>query len=99
MSEEWSEWLDFGRASIEAVPESPGVCLMHTSMKVLYIGGSANIRKTLLDCLSDECTNKAKRFHYLLTPSYDQVKDRMLKEYADKHNGKLPACMEQQKAL
>ncbi|SRR5581483_3614470 len=99
MSEQWSEWLDFSRASIDTVPESPGVCMMHVSMKVMYIGGSTNIRKTLLECLSDECMSKAKRFHYLLTPSYDQVKEQMLKEYSNKHGGKLPFCMEAQKTL
>ena len=96
---EWSEWLDFDRASVDSVPESPGVCMMHASMKVMYIGGSANIRQTLLECLSDQCTSKAKRFHYLLTPSYDQMKEQMLKEYADKHGGNLPLCMEPEKAL
>lgn len=96
---EWSEWLNFDKAIVEAVPESPGVCMMHASMKVLYIGGSQNIRQSLLECLSDECTSKAKRFHYLLTPSYDQMKEQMLKEYAEKHSGSLPVCMEAHKAL
>ena len=96
---EWSEWLNFDRGSVEAVPESPGVCMMHASMKVMYIGGSQNIRQTLLERLSDECTCKAKRFHYLLTPSYDQMKEQMLKEYAEKHCGSLPMCMGPQKAL
>lgn len=96
---EWSEWLNFDRASVEAVPESPGVCMMHASMKVMYIGGSQNIRQTLLERLSDECTSKAKRFHYLLTPSYDQMKEQMLKKYAEKHGGSLPMCMGPQKAL
>jgi hypothetical protein len=96
---EWSEWLNFDRASVDTVPESPGVCMMHASMKVMYIGGSPNIRQTLLERLSDECTSKAKRFHYLLTPSYDQMKEQMLKEYAEKHGGSLPICMGPQKAL
>jgi hypothetical protein len=96
---EWSEWLDFDRANIESVPESPGVCMIHASMKVMYIGGGANIRQTLLKCLLEKCTSKAKRFHYLLTPSYDQVKEQMLKEYAEKHGGSLPICMGSQKTL
>ena len=96
---EWSAWLDFDRVSVESVPESPGVYMMHASMRVMYIGGSANIRQTLLGHLSVECTSKAKRFHYLLTPSYDQMKREMLKEYADKHGGSLPLCMGPEKAL
>ena len=51
--EEWSQWLDFDKASVEGVPEFSGVCVMHASMKVLYIGGSENIRQALLECLSD----------------------------------------------
>jgi len=73
--------------------------MMHANMKVMYIGGSANIKQTLVECLSDECMSKAKRFHYMLTTSYDLVKDQMLKEYADKHGGKLPLCMEGQNML
>jgi hypothetical protein len=96
---EWSEWLDFDRTSVESVPESPGVCMMHASMKVMYIGGSANIRQILLECLLDSCTSKAKRFHYLLTPLYDQMKEQMLKDYAEKHGGSLPVCMGPRKAL
>ena len=93
--EEWSQWLDFDKARVEGVPESSGVCVMHASMKVLYIGGSENIRQTLLECLSDPCAGKAKRFRYMVTPSYGQVKEQLLKEYAEKHAGKMPLCMDQ----
>jgi hypothetical protein len=90
---EWSQWLDFDRASVESVPESPGVCVMHANMKTLYIGGSTNVRQELLGKLSDPCTAGAKRFKYLLTPDFEAVKDQQVKEYAGKH-GKLPPCMQ-----
>lgn len=90
----WSEWLDFDRQGVEQVPEAPGVYMMHASMKVMHIGGSDNMRATLLQLLSDPCASKAKRFHYMSTESYAQTKDQLLKEYADKHAGKLPSCME-----
>lgn len=99
MSDEWSQWLDFDMANVEAVPESPGACVMHASMKILYIGGGPNIRQELLIRLSDPCTGKAKRFRYMLTPSYEKTKEQTLKEYTEKHGGQLPLCMEQQKAL
>lgn len=99
MGDEWSQWLDFDRANIEAVPESAGVCVMHASMKVLYIGSGQNVRQVLLARLSDQCTGKAKRFRYTLTPSFESIKEQMLKEYAEKHGGQLPLCMGQQKAL
>jgi hypothetical protein len=95
MSEEpWSEWLDFDINRIRSVPESSGVFVMHASMKIMYIGGSENIRHALLERLSDPCTGKAKRFRYLLTPSFAEKSDQMLKEYAQKHAGKPPLCME-----
>ena len=92
MSSEWSQWLDFDRPSVEMVPESPGVCVMHASMKILYIGGSPNVRQELLGKLSDPCTGKAKRFRYIATPDFESVKEQQVKEYTSKH-GKLPPCM------
>lgn len=94
MSYEWSQWLDFDRANVEAVPESPGVCVMHASMKILYIGAGQNIRKELLGRLSDQCTAKAKRFKYLVTPVFESIREQQVNEYVSKH-GKLPPCMEQ----
>ena len=83
----WSEWLDFDKTTIETVPESPGLYKMHVSMKILYIGSSTqNIKKSLIDCLSDTCISKAKRFHYALTASSDKVREQLLNEYRTKHN-------------
>lgn len=93
MSDDWSQWLDFDRANIEAAPESPGVCVMHASMKILYIGGSQNIRQELLHRLSDPCAGKAKRFRYIMTPEFETVKEQQVKEYVSKHS-KPPPCME-----
>ena len=90
----WSEWLDFDRKGVEQVPESPGVYMMHASMKVMHIGGSDNMRSALLQLLSDPCTSQAKRFHYMSTQSHAETRDKMLKEDAEKHAGKLPSCME-----
>ena len=90
----WSEWLDFDKSTIETIPESPGLYKMHASMKILYIGSSTqNIKKSLIDCLSDPCVSKAKRFSYALTESPDKVKEQLLNDYCSKHNGKLPECM------
>ena len=78
----WSEWLDFDKTTIETVPESPGLYKMHVSMKILYIGSSTqNIKKSLIDCLSDTCISKAKRFSYALTTSSDKVREQLLNEY------------------
>jgi hypothetical protein len=97
-NEGWSQWLDFDRTSVEALPESPGVCVMHASMKILYIGAGQNIRRELSSLLENPCTSKAKRFRYILTPEFDAKKEQHLKEYLSKH-GRLPPCMEQNNAL
>ncbi|HXV46519.1 MAG TPA: hypothetical protein VD736_07600 [Nitrososphaera sp.] len=94
MSHDWSQWLDFDRATVEAVPELPGVCVMHAGMKILYIGGSQNVRQDLLTKLSNPCTANAKRFKYLVTSAFKVVKEEQVKEYVSKH-GRLPPCMEQ----
>jgi hypothetical protein len=90
----WSQWLDFDSASVGTAPESAGICVLHASMKIMYIGGAGNIRDLLRERLSDSCTSKAKRFRYRITAHYEQEKDQLLKEYAEKHEGKLPLCME-----
>lgn len=90
---EWSQWLDFDRQNVEAVPESPGACVMHASMKTLYIGGSRNVRQELLGRLADPCTSKAKRFRYIVIDDFEGVKEQQVKEYVGKH-GKLPPCMD-----
>ena len=95
MSQEWSEWLDFDKAHVDSVPEAAGVYLMHAGMKVMHIGGSENIRKTLQNLLTDPCAGKAKRFHYMQTQNHTSVADELLRDYKEKHQGKLPSCMEQ----
>ena len=90
----WSDWLDFDRQGVEQVPEAPGVYVMHASMKVMHIGGSNNMRAALLQLLSDPCASKARRFHYMPTQSHAEMKEQLLKDYAEKHAGKLPSCME-----
>jgi excinuclease UvrABC nuclease subunit len=93
---DWSQWLNFDKSNIIAVPELPGVYKMHESMKILYIGGSQNLRESLLGCLSRPCISKSKRFSYALTQSdIDKLKDQLINNYRSKHNNKLPTCMEE----
>jgi hypothetical protein len=92
----WSEWLDFNQSNITtpAIPDKSGVFKVHASMKILYIGSSMNLRKSLLESLSDPCIGKARRFSYLVTEKAEQVKDQLLNEYRESHDGNLPACMD-----
>jgi hypothetical protein len=91
---DWSPWLDFERDTIANIAESNGVYKIHAGMKILFIGSSQNLRESMLGCLSDPCISKAKRFSYALIESADKVKDQLLNEYRNKHNGRLPTCME-----
>jgi excinuclease UvrABC nuclease subunit len=93
---DWSQWLDFDKRNIIAVPELPGVYKMHESMKILYIGSSQNLREALLDCLSDPCISKSKRFNYAITQlEVGKLKEQLINNYRSKHNDKLPTCMEE----
>jgi hypothetical protein len=93
----WSEWLDFAQSTIVSiVPEASGVYKLHAAMKILYIGSTnQNLRQSLLDCLSDPCISKARRFSYAITGPADESKKQLLNEYRSKHNGRLPMCMEE----
>ena len=79
--------------TITEIPESEGIYKMHASMKILFIGSSHNLRKSLLESLSDSCLNKATRFSYTITQSSDKIQELLLNEYRMKHNGQLPLCM------
>jgi hypothetical protein len=91
---DWSPWLDFDRDNITNIAESEGVYKLHAGMKILFIGSSQNLRESLLDCLSNACIGKAKRFSYAVTQSSDKIKEQLLNEYRNKHDGRLPTCME-----
>lgn len=75
------------------VPESSGVFMMHAAMKILYIKDSVNLRKELLDAVSTPCLSEATRFRYLLSSAHEKIKDDLIKDYQDRHDGKLPGCM------
>lgn len=91
---DWSQWLDFDRDNIASIAESEGVYKIHAGMKILFIGSGENLRESLLECMSDPCMSKAKRFSYAIIESSDKVKEQLLNEYRSKHDGKLPSCME-----
>ena len=92
---DWSPWLDFDRENITHIAESEGVYKIHAGMKILFIGSSPNLRESMYASLSDPCLSKAKRFSYAITESSDNIREQLLNEYRNKHNGTLPPCMEQ----
>jgi len=94
----WSEWLEFNKENVAKVPQIPGVFRMHTAMKMMYIGDAENLQKRLDEALVVPCTSDAKRFCYIETGEHEKIKDELLKEYRERHDGKLPKCMEEQSA-
>ena len=91
--EQWSEWLDFNQDVAKSVPETSGVFVMHTAMKILFIGSAQNLRGSLLESMTTPCLEKAKRFRYMVTSSQEKIKEQLVQDYIKKHNGKLPECM------
>ncbi|MFQ5998758.1 MAG: hypothetical protein ACE5KO_05580 [Candidatus Bathyarchaeia archaeon] len=83
--------MNFDKDSTENVPHASGIYVMHTAMKILYVGYSYDMRKSLGENRSDPCISEAKRFRYMLTNSPDEAKKKLLKEYFEKH-GQLPRC-------
>src|SRR5690348_15315710 len=92
--EQWSECLDFNQDTAKSAPETSGAFVMHTAMKILFIGSAQNLRVSLLELLTTPCLEKAKRFRYMVTNSQEKTKEQLIQDYIKKHNGKLPECME-----
>ena len=67
--------------------------MMHASMKILFIGGSENIKTSIQDKEKDPCISKATRVRYMQTGSYEQITNDLIKDYKDRHGGKHPQCM------
>ncbi|MFN3654501.1 MAG: hypothetical protein ACK4TO_04140 [Candidatus Nitrosotenuis sp.] len=93
MGVNWSEWLDFNSEQTSRLPESPGVYMMHAAMKILYIGGTQNLKKSITDALTTSCVCDSKRFRYFATNEYDALCRSLLNEYKEKRDGNLPKCM------
>lgn len=89
----WSDWLDYNEVTISKIPQSAGVYMMHASMKILFIGGSENIKISIQDKNGEPCISRATRVRYMQTVSYEQITDDLIKDYQDRHEGKLPQCM------
>lgn len=89
----WSEWFDFNSEQTSKLPESPGIYMTHAAMKILYIGGTSNLKKSITDALTTSCVCESKRFRYFTTNEYDALSKIILNEYKEKHDGNLPRCM------
>jgi len=91
----WSEWLNFDKENISNLPTKPGVFRMHAAMKILYIGNTENLQNRLNKTLEEPCICDASRYCYIETSEHEQLKNDLIQEYKEKHDGKLPKCMEE----
>ena len=91
----WSEWLNFNKENISKTYTKPGVLRMHAAMKILYIGNTENLQNRLYEALEESCICDASRYCYIETSEHEQLKNDLIQEYKEKHDGKLPKCMEE----
>ena len=89
---EWSDWLDFNQDMISKTPETSGVFMMHAAMRILCIGGSENMRKTI-EGISEKCVLDATRFRYRQEKDFEKIKNKLIADYKKRHEGKSPECM------
>jgi hypothetical protein len=90
---DWSDWLDFSQETFEIIPKSPGVFMMHAAMKILFIGGSNNMKKSIKEIASKECISKSTRVRYRKEESFEKVKQELIVDFKKRHEGHLPSCM------
>ena len=91
----WSDWLDYNSETINKTSTKPGVFMMHAAMKILLIQGTENIRKDLESTLSNHCTSQATRFRYTISEQYQKIHEELIQDYKNRHEGKLPKCMQE----
>lgn len=66
---------------------------MHADMKILWIGGSENMKKTITGTASDECISKSTRFRFREEENYEKAKMEIIEDFKKRHEGNLPDCM------
>ena len=54
----WSNCRDKNQEQFSKIPEKPGVYMMHASMKILFIGGSQNMKKSTVEALEKNVLQK-----------------------------------------
>lgn len=89
----WSDWLDFNQEYFKGIPEFAGVFMMHQSMKILFIGGSKNIKKSIIDLSVKDCISKATRFKYRKEENFEKITVELIEDFKKSHDGKIPECM------
>ncbi len=82
------EWLVFDLSTVQATPEEEGVYqLFDEEKKILYIKGTPNIRRELLEQV--ESRPQAKYLMFEKAPMYTKRESELLQEFLQQH-GRLP---------
>ena len=90
---EWSDWLDFNQETFEKIPKVPGVFMMHAVMKILFIGGSENMKESIIEASLEKDISKATRVRYRKEKFFENVKHELILDFKKRHEGQMPSCM------
>ncbi len=93
LENKWSEWLDNNQKIISKIPEKPGVYMMHASIKILLIGGSRNMKKSIAEDLEKKCVSNSTRIRFREEMNFDEIKNELISDYKKRHEGNIPQCM------
>jgi len=90
---DWSDWVDYNQDTLSKTPETSGVYMMHENMKILFIGGSKNIKKSIEETTSEKCISSTSRFRYKKEENYEKISKELISDFKKRHEGKYPVCM------
>ncbi|WP_297471991.1 hypothetical protein [Nitrosopumilus sp.] len=93
LENKWSDWLDCNQQVLLEIPEKPGVYMMHAAMKILLIGGSHNMKKSISEALEQKCVSKATRIRFREEENFEEIRKEMITDYKKRHEGNIPQCM------
>jgi len=93
LENKWSDWQDNTQEVLLEIPEKPGVYMMHVTMKILFIGGSQNMKKSIIKSLEKKCISQATRIRFREEMNFDEMKDELIADYKKRHEGNIPHCM------
>ena len=91
----WSDWVDFNQASISNIPQSSGVFMMHSSMKILFIEGTKNIKKSIQEKFSHPTISENTRLRFIETGNFEKISNKLIRDYRNRHEGNLPFGMQE----
>ena len=93
LENKWSDWRDNNQKVLSEIPEKPGVYMMHADIKILFIGGSQNMKKSINEALEKKCVSKATRIRFREEGNFDEIKNKLITDYKKRHEGNIPQCM------